>query len=145
MQKSGSLEVVVEEKDFPEVKEVDSKLIQLARFMNGVIVTNDYNLNKIAKLQGVEVLNINDLANALRPVILPSEELRVRVVKEGTEPNQGIAYLDDGTMVVVEGAKGLIGEEVTVEVTSILQTSAGRMIFGQQKSGGGHSRPSKTP
>ena len=145
MQKSGSLEVVVEEKDFPEVKEVDSKLIQLARFMNGVIVTNDYNLNKIAKLQGVEVLNINDLANALRPVILPSEELRIRVVKEGTEPNQGIAYLDDGTMVVVENAKGLIGEEVTVEVTSILQTSAGRMIFGQQKSGSGHSRPSKTP
>lgn len=142
MQKSGSLEVVVEEKDFPEVREVDSKLIQLARVINGIIVTNDYNLNKIAKLQGVEVLNINELANALKPVILPSEELRVRVVKEGKEPNQGIAYLDDGTMVVVENAKGLIGEEVTVEVTSILQTAAGRMIFGQKK--GGRSRSSKT-
>lgn len=133
MQKSGSLEVVVEEKDFPEIKEVDSKLIQLARSVNGIIITNDYNLNKIAKLQGVEVLNINELANALKPVILPSEELRVRVIKEGKEPNQGIAYLDDGTMIVVENAKGLIGEEVTVEVTSVLQTSAGRMIFGQQK------------
>jgi uncharacterized protein YacL len=142
MQKSGSLEVVVEEKDFPETREVDSKLIQLAKFLNGVIVTNDYNLNKIAKLQGVEVLNINELANSLKPVILPSEELQVRVVKEGKEPNQGIAYLDDGTMVVVENARGLIGEELTVEVTSILQTSAGRMIFGQQK--GGKTRSSKT-
>ena len=141
MQKSGSLEVVVEEKDFPETREVDSKLIQLARVMNGIIITNDYNLNKIAKLQGVEVLNINELANALKPVILPSEELRVRVVKEGKELNQGLAYLDDGTMVVIEDAKGLIGEEVTVEVTSILQTSAGRMIFGQKK--GGRSRPPK--
>ena len=109
--------------------------------MNGIIVTNDYNLNKIAKLQGVDVLNINELANALKPVILPSEELQVRVVKEGKEPKQGIAYLDDGTMVVVENARGLIGEELTVEVTSILQTSAGRMIFGQQKSG--RSRPLK--
>lgn len=133
MQKSGSLEVVVEEKDFPEIKEVDSKLIQLARFLNGIIVTNDYNLNKIAKLQGVEVFNINELANALKPVILPNEELRVRVVKEGKEPNQGIAYLDDGTMVVVENARGLIGADLTIEVTSILQTSAGRMIFGQQQ------------
>jgi uncharacterized protein YacL len=142
MQKSGSLEVVVEEKDFPEIREVDSKLVQLAQFLNGIIVTNDYNLNKIAKLQGVDVLNINELANALKPVILPSEELQIRIVKEGKEPNQGIAYLDDGTMVVVENAKGLIGEEVTVEVTSILQTSAGRMIFGQQK--GGRPRPNKT-
>jgi uncharacterized protein YacL len=141
MQKSGSLEVVVEEKDFPEIKEVDSKLIQLARALNGIIVTNDYNLNKIAKLQGVEVFNINELANALKPVILPGEDLTIRVIKEGKEPNQGIAYLDDGTMVVVENARGLIGEELTVEVTSILQTSAGRMIFGQQK--GGRSRPVK--
>jgi uncharacterized protein YacL len=142
MQKSGSLEVVVEEKDFPEIREVDSKLIQLARVINGIIITNDYNLNKIAKLQGIEVLNINELANALKPVILPSEELQVRVVKEGKEKNQGIAYLDDGTMVVVEDAKGLIGEELTVEVTSILQTSAGRMIFGQQKKANSRSRKS---
>lgn len=142
MQKSGSLEVVVEEKDFPEIREVDAKLIQLAKTMNGLIVTNDYNLNKIAKLQGVGILNINELANALKPVILPSEEFQVRIVKEGKEQNQGIAYLDDGTMVVVENARGLIGEDITVEVTSILQTSAGRMIFGQQK--GGRSRPNKT-
>ena len=142
MQKGGSSEVIIEDKDFPDIREVDSKLIQLAQVMNGIIVTNDYNLNKIAKLQGVDVLNINELANALKPVILPSEELQVRIVKEGKEPNQGIAYLDDGTMVVVENARGLIGEELTVEVTSILQTSAGRMIFGQQK--GGRTRPSKT-
>ncbi|MCK4905623.1 TRAM domain-containing protein [bacterium] len=139
MQKSGSLEVVIEEKDFPDIKEVDSKLVQLAKTINGIIVTNDYNLNKIAKLQGVAVFNINELANALKPVILPSEELKIRIVKEGKEHNQGIAYLDDGTMVVVENARGLMGEEVTVEVTSVLQTSAGRMIFGQQKSG--RSRP----
>ncbi|MBU0533983.1 MAG: TRAM domain-containing protein [Candidatus Omnitrophica bacterium] len=145
MQKSGSLEVVIEEKDFPDIKEVDSKLVQLARTVNGIIVTNDYNLNKIAKLQGVAVFNINELANALKPVILPSEELKIRIVKEGKEPNQGIAYLDDGTMVVVENARGLMGEEVTVEVTSVLQTSAGRMIFGQQQkgTGGDRSRSSK--
>ncbi len=135
MQTSGALEIVIEEKDFPEIKEVDSKLVQLAKTLNGIIVTNDYNLNKIAKLQGVSVFNINELANALRPVILPSEELKIRIVKEGKEPNQGIAYLDDGTMVVVENARGLIGEELTVEVTSVLQTSAGRMIFGQQQKG----------
>ncbi len=140
MQKSGSLEVVIEEKDFPDIREVDSKLIQLAKTLTGIIVTNDYNLNKIAKLQGVAVLNTNELANALKPVILPSEELKIRIVKEGKEPNQGIAYLDDGTMVVVENARGLIGEELTVEVTSVLQTSAGRMIFGQQQKGRGSSR-----
>jgi uncharacterized protein YacL len=143
MQKSGSLEVVIEEKDFPDIREVDSKLVQLARTVNGIIVTNDYNLNKIAKLQGVSVFNINELANALKPVILPSEELKIRIVKEGKEPNQGIAYLDDGTMVVVENARGLIGEELTVEVTSVLQTSAGRMIFGQQQKGA-RPRSSKT-
>ncbi|HIE43525.1 MAG TPA: TRAM domain-containing protein [Candidatus Omnitrophica bacterium] len=138
MQKSSSMEIVVEEKDFPEIKDVDSKLVQLAKLMNGKIITNDYNLNKVARLQGVEVLNINELANALKPVILPNEEFKVRVVKEGKEPHQGIGYLDDGTMVVIEDAKGLIGEEVEVEVTSILQTSAGRMIFGQQKGSGSH-------
>ena len=135
MQKSGTMEVRVEEKDFPDIKEVDSKLIQLARALNGTIITNDYNLNKIAKLQGVSVLNINDLTTALKPVILPNEEIQVKIVKEGKEQNQGIAYLDDGTMVVVENAKGLIGKDLNVEVTSILQTSAGRMIFGQQKGG----------
>lgn len=142
MQKSGSLEIVVEEKDFPEIKEVDSKLIQLARTMNGVIITNDYNLNKIAKLQGVAVLNINDLTKALKPLILPSEELEVKVVKEGKEQNQGIAYLDDGTMVVIEEGRGLIGQEIQAEVTSILQTSAGRMIFAKKKK---TKRASKRP
>ena len=101
--------------------------------MNGKVVTNDYNLNKVAQFQGVEVLNINQLANAVKPVAIPGEEMVAQVVKEGKESNQGIAYLDDGTMIVVEGGKKHIGETINVLVTSVLQTSAGRMIFGKPK------------
>ena len=133
MQKIASTEVVIEEKDIPQAREVDAKLVQLAKLMGGKIITNDYNLNKVAKLQEVEVLNINELANALKPVILPNEEVKVRVIKEGKEASQGVAFLDDGTMVVVEDGRGLIGEEVEIEVTSVLQTSAGKMIFGRRK------------
>jgi uncharacterized protein YacL len=112
-----------------ETDQVDSKLVKLAKALEGTIVTNDFNLNKVAELQGVQVLNVNELANALKPVVLPGEEMSVTVIKEGKEPNQGVAYLDDGTMVVVEGAKRHIGEKVGVTVASVLQTVAGKMIF----------------
>jgi TRAM domain len=121
--------VQIVETDFPEVKEVDLKLIELAKRLSGKIVTNDFNLNKVAQLRGVAVLNINELANALKPVVLPGEVLRVFVLKEGKEPGQGIAYLDDGTMVVVDQGKRAIGRTIEVAVTSVLQTTAGKMIF----------------
>jgi uncharacterized protein YacL len=114
--------------------QVDAKLVKLAKHLKGTIVTNDFNLNKVAELQGVLVLNVNELANALKPVVLPGEEMCVTVIKEGKESAQGIAYLDDGTMVVVEGAKRHIGEKVSVSVTSVLQTVAGKMIFAALKS-----------
>ncbi|MDP3789804.1 MAG: TRAM domain-containing protein, partial [Candidatus Omnitrophota bacterium] len=113
----------------------DAKLIKMAIVLGGKIVTNDYNLNKIAELQGVVVLNINDLANALRPVVLPGEIMQVRIAKEGKEYNQGVAYLDDGTMVVVDNARYLIGQSMKAIVTSVLQTSAGRMIFAKLEEG----------
>ncbi|MFH0840315.1 MAG: TRAM domain-containing protein, partial [Candidatus Omnitrophota bacterium] len=113
----------------------DAKLIKLATVLSGKIVTNDYNLNKIAELQGVTVLNINDLSNALRPVVLPGEVMQIRITKEGKEYNQGVAYLDDGTMVVVDNARYLIGQGIKVIVTSVLQTSAGRMIFAKLEEG----------
>lgn len=119
------------EQDFPEITEVDSKLVKLARNIGGKVLTNDYNLNKVAELHGVEVLNINELANAIKPVVIPGEEMNVFVVKEGKEHNQGVAYLDDGTMVVVENGKKLIGVNLRVFVTSVLQTAAGRMIFAR--------------
>jgi len=131
IQKSQFIDVKIAEEDFPELTEVDAKLIKLAKVLGGKILTNDYNLNKIAELQGVTVLNINDLANALKPVVLPGELLNVRITKEGKEYNQGVAYLDDGTMVVVDNARYLIGQSLAVVVTSVLQTSAGRMIFGK--------------
>ncbi|MBI3911500.1 MAG: TRAM domain-containing protein [Armatimonadetes bacterium] len=109
---------------------VDARLVRLAKALGGQIVTNDYNLNKVSELQGVAVLNVNELANALKPVVMPGEEFEVRVIKEGREPNQGIAYLDDGTMVVIENGKRFIGETVTVAVGSVIQTVAGKMIFG---------------
>jgi len=112
---------------------VDSRLVKLAKELGGTIVTNDFNLNKVAELQGVTVLNINELATALKPVVLPGEEMTVLIIREGREPNQGIAYLDDGTMVVVEGAKRHIGEKVTIAAQSVLQTVAGKMIFGTLK------------
>jgi len=131
IQKMSGVEVIVSDADFPEVKEVDLKLIELARTLEGKIVTNDFNLNKVAQLRGVEVLNINELANALKPVVLPGEFMKVLILKEGKEYNQGVAYLDDGTMVVVDNARRLIGKTIDVVVTSVLQTTAGKMIFGR--------------
>ncbi len=129
MQKGDAVEVKVVDDDYPDIKEVDAKLIALAREMNAKIVTNDFNLNKVAQLQGVPVLNINQLANALKPMVLPGEVLHLQIMREGKEQGQGVAYLDDGTMVVVENASRHLGEEVEASVTSILQTTAGRMIF----------------
>ncbi len=133
LQKMNNIQVKLVEDDFPHVKEVDTKLIELGKQMNGKVLTNDFNLNKVAGIQGVEVLNINDLCNALKPVVLPGETIRVFVLKEGKESGQGVAYLDDGTMVVVDHAKNSIGKTVDVIVTSVLQTSAGRMIFTRIK------------
>ncbi len=131
IQKNGNLEVQIHEADFPQVREVDLKLIELGKQLNAPIVTNDFNLNKVAHLRGVEVLNINELANALKPVVLPGEIMKVFILKEGKEYNQGVAYLDDGTMVVVDNARRLIGKNVDMTVTSVLQTTAGKMIFGR--------------
>lgn len=133
IQKELDIKVEITEKDFDDISEVDSKLLKLAQVINGKVVTNDYNLNKVAQFQGVEVLNINELANAVKPVAIPGEEMIAQVVKEGKESNQGVAYLDDGTMIVVEGGKKYIGQTIKVLVTSVLQTSAGRMIFGKPK------------
>lgn len=123
--------VQIIEKDYPDVKEVDLKLIELAKEMAAKIVTNDFNLNKVSQLRGVEVLNINELANALKPVVLPGETMKVFILKEGKEYNQGVAYLDDGTMVVVDNARRMIGKTIATQVTSVLQTTAGKMIFGR--------------
>ena len=131
IQKMSNVEVTISDVDFPEVREVDLKLIELARTLQGKIVTNDFNLNKVAQLRGVEVLNINELANSLKPVVLPGELMKVFILKEGKEYNQGVAYLDDGTMVVVDNARKMIGKTIDVVVTSVLQTTAGKMIFGR--------------
>ncbi len=133
IQKELPIKVEIYEGDFEDIAEVDSKLIKLAKISFGVVVTNDFNLNKVCELQGVSVLNINDLANAVKPVVLPGEELNVQVIKDGKEQNQGVAYLDDGTMIVVEGGRDYIGKDIDVIVTSVLQTSAGRMIFAKPK------------
>lgn len=133
IQKELPVTVEIYEGDYEDIPEVDSKLIKLAKEMDGVLVTNDYNLNKVSDLQGVQVLNINDLANAVKPVVLPGEELVVQVIKDGKEDKQGIAYLDDGTMIVVEEGKDYIGKTIEVLITSVLQTSAGRMIFAKPK------------
>jgi len=133
IQKESKVQVQIVETDFDDIQEVDAKLVRLAKQMRGKVVTNDFNLNKICELQGVQVLNINDLANALKPVVLPGEELQVHVIKDGKEHNQGVAYLDDGTMIVIEGGREYIGGKITVLVTSVLQTSAGRMIFAKPK------------
>jgi uncharacterized protein YacL len=127
----ASLTVQIVDDDFPHVRDVDMKLIELAKAYEAKIVTNDFNLNKIAQLQGVEVLNINELANALKPIVLPGETMRVFILKEGKEYNQGVAYLDDGTMVVVDNAKKMISKTIDIAVTSVLQTTAGKMIFGK--------------
>ena len=131
LQNNSSLDIQIVETDFPSVREVDLKLIELGKQLDAVIVTNDFNLNKVSQLRGVSVLNINELANALKPVVLPGEAMRVFILKEGKEYNQGVAYLDDGTMVVVDNARRLIGKNADIAVTSVLQTTAGKMIFGR--------------
>jgi uncharacterized protein YacL len=131
IQKMSNVDVMISDVDFTEVREVDLKLIELARSLQGKIVTNDFNLNKVAQLRGVEVLNINELANSLKPVVLPGELMKVFILKEGKEYNQGVAYLDDGTMVVVDNARKMIGRTIDIVVTSVLQTTAGKMIFGR--------------
>lgn len=131
LQKMATLQIQIVENDFPAVREVDLKLIELAKVYEGKIITNDFNLNKVAQLQGVEVLNINELANSLKPIVLPGEIMKVFILKEGKEYNQGVAYLDDGTMVVVDNARKMIGKTVDISVTSVLQTTAGKMIFGK--------------
>ena len=133
IQKMANITVKIVEEDFPKIKEVDAKLVALGQRLNAKVITNDFNLNKVAQLQGVSVLNINELANSLKPVVLPGEIMRVFVLKEGKEYNQGVAYLDDGTMVVVENGRKLMGKNVEVAVTSVLQTTAGRMIFAKAK------------
>jgi uncharacterized protein YacL len=131
LQKIASVQIQIVEDDFPAVREVDLKLIELAKVYEGKIITNDFNLNKVAQLQGVEVLNINELANSLKPIVLPGETMKVFILKEGKEYNQGVAYLDDGIMVVVDNARKMIGKTVDISVTSVLQTTAGKMIFGK--------------
>ncbi len=133
LQKDDDVNVVIESKDYGDNIEVDVKLLKLAKELGGKVLTNDFNLNKVAEFQGVDVLNINELANAVKPVVLPGEEMTVMVVKDGKESGQGLAYLDDGTMIVVEGGKKCIGDSVVVTVTSVLQTAAGRMIFAKLK------------
>jgi uncharacterized protein YacL len=133
IQKQVNVDVRIVDNDYPAVKEVDAKLIELAKEVRGKIVTNDSNLNKVAELQGIEVLNINELANSLKPVVLPGEEMNVKIMKEGKEMGQGVAYLDDGTMIVVDNGKRQIGKIIDVIVTSVLQTPAGRMIFARLK------------
>jgi uncharacterized protein YacL len=144
IQKIASLQVIIVDDDYPAVREVDLKLIELAKQYESKIITNDFNLNKVAQLQGVEVLNINELANALKPIVLPGELMKVFILKEGKEYNQGVAYLDDGTMVVVDNARKMIGKTVEIAVTSVLQTTAGKMIFGKfDERGAGTSMPAR--
>jgi len=147
LQNNSSLDIQIVETDFPSVREVDLKLIELGKHLDAVIVTNDFNLNKVSQLRGVSVLNINELANALKPVVLPGEAMRVFILKEGKEYNQGVAYLDDGTMVVVDNARRLIGKNADIAVTSVLQTTAGKMIFGrlwEEAENGGHNEIHRT-
>ena len=149
IQKMSGVHVTISDVDFPDVREVDLKLIELGKQLDAVIVTNDFNLNKVAQLRGVNVLNINELANALKPVVLPGEAMRVFILKEGKEYNQGVAYLDDGTMVVVDNARRLIGKNADIAVTSVLQTTAGKMIFGkiwdEPENGSGNGERTRRP
>jgi len=147
IQKISTLQVQIIEDDFPAIREVDMKLIELAKMYEGKVVTNDFNLNKVAQLHGVDVLNINELANSLKPVVLPGEIMKVFILKEGKEYNQGVAYLDDGTMVVVDNARKMIGKTIDISVTSVLQTTAGKMIFGKFDERGqtGMAKPETRP
>src|SRR5450631_4046145 len=144
MQSNSSLQVQIVSDDFPSIREVDLKLLELAKKWEAKVVTNDFNLNKVAHLHHVEVLNINDLANALKPVVLPGEKMTIVVLKEGKEYNQGVGYLDDGTMVVVDHARRMIGRAVEISVTSVLQTASGKMIFGKMDENGKGMEPGKT-
>ena len=141
LQKMSSIVVTIVENDYPKLHEVDQKLIELAKEISGKVITNDFNLNKLARLQGVSVLNVNELANALKPVVLPAETMKVFILKEGKEFNQGVAYLDDGTMVVVDNARRQISKTIEVSVTSVLQTTAGKMIFARYEGEGADSGP----
>ncbi|CAN5751596.1 hypothetical protein BH24ACI5_BH24ACI5_07480 [soil metagenome] len=145
IQKMSGLDVTISDIDFPDIREVDLKLIELGRTLQGKIVTNDFNLNKVAQLRGVDVLNINELANSLKPVVLPGEFMTVFILKEGKEYNQGVAYLDDGTMVVVDNARRMISKNIDVVVTSVLQTTAGKMIFGRYIEGAPAVQPATVP
>lgn len=131
IQNSKKIKVVITDVDYEDINEVDIKLLKLTKDLDGKVVTNDYNLNKVASVQGIPVLNINDLANAVKTVVIPGEMMHVNIIKEGKEKKQGLAYLDDGTMIVVEDAKSLIGKDITVQVTTVLQTAAGKMIFAK--------------
>ena len=131
LQKSSRVSIVISDLDFPDIKDVDSKLIELAKQVEAKIITNDFNLNKVAQLHKIPVLNINELANALKPVVLPGETMRLFILKEGKEKDQGVAYLDDGTMVVVDNSRKMIGQTIDITVTSVLQTTVGKMIFGR--------------
>lgn len=133
MQKSSAIHIEIVEQDFPKIKGVDGKLVALAQKLNAKLMTNDYNLNKVAELQGVRVLNVNELANAMKPVVLPGEQMLVKIIREGKEQGQGVGYLDDGTMIIVDSAQKMINMNVEVVVTSVLQTTAGRMIFTELK------------
>lgn len=133
MQKQSYVSIIIDETDYPSIKEVDLKLIRMAKETGYSILTNDFNLNKVAEVHSIRVLNINQLANALKPIVLPGETIRVQVMKEGKEPNQGVAYLDDGTMVVIDNGRRSMGRTVEITVTSVLQTTAGRMIFAALK------------
>ncbi|PKN19867.1 MAG: PIN domain nuclease [Deltaproteobacteria bacterium HGW-Deltaproteobacteria-6] len=133
MQKSSTINIEIIEQDFPKIKGVDGKLVALAQKLNAKLMTNDYNLNKVAELQGVRVLNVNELANAMKPVVLPGEQMLVKIIREGKEQGQGVGYLDDGTMIIVDSAQKMINMNVDVVVTSVLQTTAGRMIFTELK------------
>ncbi len=141
IQKMTALDVQIADDDFPQIAEVDAKLVELAKRYDAKIVTNDFNLNKVATLQGIEVMNVNQLANALKPVVLPGEAMRVFILREGKEYNQGVAYLDDGTMVVVDGARRMINKTIDISVTSVHQTTAGKMIFGRYDERGEQPRP----
>ena len=142
IKENQNIQVKINEMDFPEFNTVDAKLVKMGQVLGAKVFTNDYNLNKVAELQGVKVLNINDLANALKPIVMPGEAMRVKILKEGKESDQGVAYLDDGTMVVVDNGRRRMGQTVDVTITSVLQTQAGRMIFanflGEGSSGNSH-------
>jgi uncharacterized protein YacL len=145
LQKDATVPIEITDNDVEDVAEVDGKLIKMARLLHYPIITNDFNLNRVAELQGVKVLNINELANAVKPVLLPGEDIFIKIMQDGKELGQGVGYLDDGTMIVVEGGRQYMGMTIEVTVTRVLQTVAGRMIFAHPKAGGNNNHPSSSP